>query len=202
MNGGGPASCAADEARYGGVAIVLHWSVAAAIVCAFPLGLYLAELPASPRKSALLVYHQWLGVTVFALACVRLAWRLTHRPPELPAFVPAWQRRLARAVHRALYALVLAVPLSGWAHGAAAGALPLELRWLPLPGLGAPDERLAAALKLVHQTLNFALLALIVAHVGAALKHHFVDRDRLLARMLPEGRYLLGSSGNGGRARR
>lgn len=202
MNGRGPASCAGDNARYGGVAIVLHWSVAAAIVCAFPLALYLAELPASPRKSALLVFHQWLGAAVFALACVRLAWRFTHRPPELPAFVPAWQRGVARAVHRALYGLVLAVPLSGWAHSAAAGVLPLELGWLAPPGLGAPDERLAAALKLVHQTFNFALLALIVAHVGAALKHHFVDRDRLLARMLPERCHFLGSSGSGGRARR
>lgn len=128
---------AGDAGRSGGVAIALHWSVAAAIACAFPLGLYVAELPASPRKSALLVYHQWLGVTVLTLACVRLAWRLTHRPPELPAFLPAWQRGAARAVHRALYALARAVPLSGWAYSTAAGVLPLELRWLP-PGSPRP----------------------------------------------------------------
>lgn len=202
MSARAPAPRAGDVGRYGGVAIALHWSVAALIACAFPLGLYIADLPASPRRSALLVYHQWLGATVFTLACVRLAWRLAHRPPELPAFVPAWQRRAARGVHRALYALALAVPLSGLAHSAAAGLLPLGVGWTPLPGLAAPDERLAVVLKLVHQLLNFALLALVVAHVGAALKHHFVDRDRLLARMLPEWRYFFGSSGSGGSARR
>jgi cytochrome b561 len=71
--------------RYGAVAIVLHWLVAAAILATFPLGLYMADLPLSPRKLTLVSYHKWIGVTVFGLMGLRLAWRLTHRPPPLPS---------------------------------------------------------------------------------------------------------------------
>lgn len=188
-------------ARYGGVAIALHWLVAMALVVTFPLGLYMAELSLSPRKAELAAYHKWIGVTVFALTCVRVGWRLGHRPPAPLATMPAWQRRAATAAHLAMYALLLAIPVSGWLYSSAAGVPTVYLgRWV-LPDAVGEDERLAGALKLAHQLLNFALLALVVVHVAAALKHHFVDRDGLLARMLPRGGYF-GSSGSGGSERR
>lgn len=186
-------------ARYHAVAIALHWLIAVALVATFPLGVYMADLPPSPRKSALADYHRWIGVTVFALMAVRVAWRATHRPPPLPA-LPAWQRRAAAATHWALYALLLAIPLSGWLYSSAAGVTTTYLDLWRLPDPVGADEALAAALKLAHQALNFALLALVVAHVAAAVKHHFVDGDGLLARMLPRGYF--GSSGSGGSERR
>jgi cytochrome b561 len=186
-------------ARYHAVAIALHWLVAVAVVATFPLGVFLADLPTSPRKSELADYHRWIGVTVFALMALRVAWRATHRPPPLPP-LPAWQRRAAAVTHWALYALLLAIPLSGWLYSSAAGATTTYLDLWRLPDAVGADEALAAALKLAHQTLNFGLLALAVAHVAAAVKHHFVDGDGLLARMLPGGYF--GSSGSGGSERR
>jgi cytochrome b561 len=193
---------ASDEAaRYGRVAIGLHWAVAAAIFCTFPLGLYMADLPLSPRKLQLVSYHKWIGITVLALACVRLAWRLTHRPPALPASVQVWQRRAAALAHGTLYGLIIAIPLTGWLYSSALGVPTLYFRLWQLPDVVGRDKALAEALKLAHQTLNFMLLAMVVVHVAAALKHQFVERDGLLLRMLPWRRYL-GSSGSAGSARR
>ena len=191
-------------AHYSGTAIALHWLIAAAVFATFPLGLYLADLSLSPRRLALVSYHQWIGVTVFALMIVRLAWRLTHRPPPPPPATPAWQRRAATLAHWVLYALLLAIPLSGWLHSSAGGMSIAYLDLWMLPDLVGEDATLADALKLAHKSLNFALLALVVVHVAAALKHHFVDRDGLLARMWPwpaRANYF-GSSGNGGTARK
>jgi cytochrome b561 len=175
----------AAAARYGGVAIGLHWLVAGAIFATFPLGLYMADLPLSPRKLQLVSYHKWIGVTVFALMCVRLVWRLTHRPPAPQPTMPAWQQRAAAGAHWGLYGLLLAVPLTGWLYSSAAGVPTVYLGLLRLPDLVGRDKALADVLKLAHQSLNFALLGLVVVHVAAALKHHLVDRDGLLARMLP-----------------
>jgi cytochrome b561 len=190
--------------RYSGVAIGLHWLVAGAIIATFPLGLYMADLPLSPRKLQLVSYHKWIGVTVFALMCVRLAWRLTHRPPSPLPTMPAWQRRAAFVVHWALYVLLLAIPVSGWTYSSAAGVPTVYLGLWQLPDLVAKDKALADLLRLAHVALNFILLALVVAHVAAALKHHFVDRDGLLARMRPWGEWCdyFGSSGRGGSERR
>lgn len=191
----------ATVVRYGAVAIALHWLVAAALLVTFPLGLYMADLPLSPRKLTLVSYHKWIGVTVLALMSLRLAWRLTHRPPPLPLAMPAWQRRAATLAHWMLYGLLLAIPLSGWLYSSAVGVPTVYLGLWQLPDLVGKDKALAEALKLAHKSLNFTLLALVVVHVAAAIKHHFVDRDGLLARMLPGGPYL-GSSGSGGSERR
>lgn len=187
-------------ARYGGVAIALHWLVAIAVVVTFPLGVYVADLPPAAGKAELAAYHRWIGVTVFALMAARLAWRLAHRPPPLPAALPRWQRRAAAIAHGGLYALLLAIPLSGWLYSSAAGVPTVYLDRWRLPDLVGESDALAAVLKLAHQSLNFALLALVVVHVAAAVKHHFVERDGLLARMLPGGYF--GSSGRGGSERR
>lgn len=186
-------------ARYSGVAIALHWVVAIAVVVTFPLGVYMADLPPSSRRSELADYHRWIGVTVFVLMVVRVTWRATHRPPPLPP-TPVWQRRAAVAAHLGLYALLLAIPLSGWLYSSAAGVPTVYLERWRLPDPVGESDALAAVLKLAHQTLNFALLALVVVHVAAAVKHHFVDRDGLLARMLPGGYF--GASGSGGSERR
>jgi cytochrome b561 len=189
----------ATVARYGAVAIALHWLVATALFVTFPLGLYMADLPLSPRKLTLVSYHKWIGVTVLALMSLRLAWRLTHRPPPLPA-MPAWQRRAAMLAHWMLYGLLLTIPLSGWLYSSAVGVPTVYLGLWQLPDLVGKDKALAEALKLAHKSLNFTLLALVVVHVAAAIKHHFVDRDGLLARMRPwsaRANYL-GSSGSGG----
>lgn len=171
--------------RYTRTAIALHWLIALLILAAFPLGVVMHDLPLSPLKLRLISYHKWLGVTVFVLAVVRLAWRATHTPPPLPETVPGWQRRAAHGLHHLLYALLFAIPLSGWLMSSAKGFQTVYLGVLPLPDLVGKDKALGELLEEVHKMLNFGLLWLVLAHVAAALKHQYLDRDGVLARMLP-----------------
>lgn len=170
--------------RYTPTAIALHWLLALAIVAAFGLGLYVDDLPISPQRIKLISWHKWAGVTILVLSALRLLWRLTHRPPpDLP--MPAWQQRAAHAAHHALYVLFFAVPLAGWAYSSAAGFPIVWFGVLPLPDLLPVDKALAQSIKPVHATLAWALAVVVVLHVAAALKHHFIDRDGLLDRMRP-----------------
>jgi len=170
--------------RYTSTAIALHWLLALAIVATFGLGLYVDDLPISPQRIKLISWHKWAGITILALSALRLLWRLTHRPPaDLP--MPAWQQRAAHAAHHALYVLFFAVPLAGWAYSSAAGFPIVWFGVLPLPDLLPVDKALAQSIKPVHATLAWALAVLVVLHVAAALKHHFIDRDGLLDRMRP-----------------
>ncbi len=171
--------------EYSRTAIALHWLIALLVFSLFPLGLYMSDLPFSPGRLKLYSYHKWLGVTVFMLAIVRLAWRLTHPAPPPPAGMPAWQRIAATATHHMLYALLILVPLSGWLMSSAKGFQTVYLGIIPLPDLLTKDKALGDALLVVHQALNFTLAALVATHLGAALKHYFVDRDEVLGRMIP-----------------
>jgi len=170
-------------ARYSTPAIVLHWLVALLIFAAFPLGVYMHELPLSPGKLKLYSYHKWIGITVLLLVAIRLSWRLTHTPPPLPESVAAWQRRASAAVHGLLYLLMIVIPLSGWMMSSAKGFPVVWFGVLPLPDLVGKDKALGELLAGVHQALNFSLLTLVILHVGAALQHHFIERQPFLQRM-------------------
>ncbi len=170
---------------YTRTAISLHWIIALLIFTVFPLGIYMHDLPLSPHKLQLYSYHKWLGVTVFLLMLIRLYWRLTHRPPALPQSMPRWERLAAEGVHYLLYALLFAIPVSGWLMSSAKGFQTVWFSVLPLPDLVGKDKALGDALKQLHELFNFTLFGLLGGHIGAALKHHFIERDGILARMLP-----------------
>jgi cytochrome b561 len=168
--------------RYTPIAVVLHWLMALAIIGAFGVGLYMADLPFSMTRLKLYNWHKWAGVTILALAALRLLWRLTHRPPaDLP--MPAWQARAAHATHNLLYITFFAVPLLGWAYSSAAGFPIVWFGVLPLPDFVPKDKALADTLKELHKLAAYGLAALVLAHVAGALKHRFIDRDGLMARM-------------------
>ncbi|MGH8851398.1 MAG: cytochrome b [Casimicrobiaceae bacterium] len=181
--------------RYGGVAIALHWLTALLIVCGFTLGLSMVGLPIGRQKLQWYAWHKWIGITVFLLSCARLAWRRTHAAPSPLAAMPAWQQRSSLLVHGALYALLLAIPLSGWIYSSSTGVQVVYLGVLPLPDLVPKDRALAIGLRALHLTLNFTLFTLVCVHTAAALKHHFVDRDTVLRRMLPPSRPAIQGKG-------
>jgi cytochrome b561 len=170
--------------RYHPVSIALHWLLALAIVGALGVGLYMTSLPMSPTRLKLYNWHKWAGVLILALSAARLLWRLVRRPPaELP--MAAWQQKASRAAHAALYLLFFAVPLAGWAYSSAAGFPVVLFGVLPLPDWVPANRELAESIKPLHKWLAYALATVVVVHVAGALKHHFIDRDGLLLRMLP-----------------
>lgn len=174
-------------ARYSRTAVLLHWVLGAALVVMLGVGLYMTDLPFSPQRLKLYNWHKWAGVSLLALSALRLVWRLTHRPPALPEAVtvrmPAWQHWAHHATHHGLYALFFAVPVLGWAYSSAAGFPIVWFGVLQLPDLVPASESLAETLKPLHKLSAYAMAALVVLHIGAALKHQWLDRDGLIGRM-------------------
>ena len=173
---------------YTGTAQTLHWLMAAGLFALLALGFYMHDLPLSPEKLQLYSWHKWAGVTAFLLLLTRLAWRLLHAPPALPRHMPTAAVRLARVGHAALYVLMAAIPLTGWLMSSAKRFQTVYFGILPPPDLVGKDKELGDLLALAHRGLNIGFIALLAGHVGAALKHHFIDKDDILARMLPRRR--------------
>jgi cytochrome b561 len=116
---------------------------------------------------------------------IRLAWRVSHRPPPPPASMPAWQHSAASIAHFFLYALTMAIPVSGWLMSSASGFQVMYLSVIPIPDLIAKNKDTAEQLKQLHESLNWLMVLVVALHLAAALKHHLVDRDDVLWRMLP-----------------
>jgi cytochrome b561 len=182
-------SAAASKARYSTVAIALHWLLGLSLFAMFAIGVYMSDLPISPTRLKLFNYHKWAGITFLILSVLRLLWRFTHRPPALPLAIaqamPGWQTKVYHATHYALYILFFAVPLVGWAYSSAAGFPVVLFGVLPLPDFVSVDKAFAEQIKELHGAAAFALMGLVFLHIVAALKHHFIDKDGLLNRMLP-----------------
>lgn len=180
--------------RYGGVAIVLHWLIAAAIAVQLMLAWRMTGAR-TPETFAVFQLHKSVGVTILALSLMRLAWRLLNPPPPLPAAMAGWERRLARLTHAGFYVVMIGMPLSGWLM---VSTSPLRLPtllygWAPWPdlpgfaGLARPAReawRVAGAYS--HASLAILFGLLFVLHVAAALKHQLARSDvPVLARMAP-----------------
>ena len=173
-----------DADSWGVPAKLFHWGMAGLILAQIALGLLAANWRLSPAKIELFFWHKSTGMLILLLLALRLAWRTVNRAPALPA-MPAWERAAAHLSHGLLYVLMVALPVTGWIVNSASN-IPFRVFWtISLPAVVGPDQAVADAFALVHRWL-FALLALVlVAHIGAALRHHFVLRDNVLARMLP-----------------
>jgi len=172
--------------RYTSIAIGLHWLMAILIISLFAVGLYMHELPLSPWKLQIYSWHKWAGVTAFLLVVIRLVWRFTHRPPPLPMSMSRTAEVAAHIGHWLLYLLMIAIPLTGWLMSSAKGFQTVYFGIIPIPDLLAKNKELGNVLREVHETLNFVLIALVIGHAGAAFKHHFIDKDDVLTRMLPK----------------
>jgi cytochrome b561 len=162
-----------------------HWLIAALVVAQVALGIAAISWRLSPTKLNLFVWHKSTGMLILALVALRLIWRLSHAVPALPADTPRWERAAARTSHFLLYVLLIAVPLSGWVIASASG-IPFSIFWrIPLPEIVGVDKPTADMAARIHLWLVVAFAALLVVHVAAALRHHFVKRNDVLSRMLP-----------------
>lgn len=175
---------------YNNVSVALHWLIAALLLAQIYVGWTFGDMERGPDRALWFDWHKALGFTILALSILRLVWRLMNPPPPFPAAMPAWERTLARINHTLFYVVLLGLPLTGWAYvstgsGAAeTGAMSSFgiTNWPIIPGLprGAHD-----GFEEAHEILVTITYALIVLHVGAALKHQFIDKRRGLNRMPP-----------------
>lgn len=171
--------------RYTLTAISLHWLIALLIFAGFGVGWVMTDIPGlTPTKLRYYSYHKWIGVTIFLLVCVRVIWRLTHRPPPLPA-MPRWQQIAANSTHAALYVLMIVIPIAGYLYSYAAGVPVVYFGLIELPALITPNPTHKDIFKYTHIGLNYTMAVLVIGHMVAALGHQFVQRDGLLTRMLP-----------------
>ena len=174
----------ASTQRYAGLMIVLHWLIALGIIGMLALGLYMVGLPKGlPIKSTLLNLHKSLGMTVFLLVLLRIMVRAVVGRPPLPPMRP-WQRAAARTTQGLLYVAMVVMPLSGYL-GSSFNTYGTRFWGILLPKWGWDDKALRSLFFGIHEAAAYVLIALIVLHVAGAIKHQLIDRDNLLARMLP-----------------
>ncbi len=184
--------------RYTRVAITLHWLIALCILAQIAMGLSMVHLPMSQlRRFQLIQLHKSVGITILGMVLLRLLWRLAHPPPPLPASMPRWEQRAADGTHRTLYAFMLLMPLTGWA---VVSASPLNIptvlygivRWPHLPVLSTLTNKkpVEVVLQFIHNSGGILLIAILLLHVGAALRHGLVLRDGVFSRMLPRAFFV------------
>lgn len=166
---------------YGIVSITFHWLIALLIISMLALGLYMVDLPIGLTKMKLYRWHKEWGILILGIVLLRLFWRAINVRPRLN--IEAWEKLIARLTHHMLYILMVMMPLTGWCMSSAAGLSVSFFGIMVMPDIISPDATLRPIFAKLHQSLAYLLIALIILHVLAALKHHFINRDDVLRRM-------------------
>ena len=176
------------DKQYGIIAKGFHWLVAGLVIGLLCLGFYMMSLERSPTTSYLFFLHKSFGVTVLMLMVLRLGWRFANiQPAALPRHKP-WEKRLARAIVWFFYAALILMPLSGWLMSSAHGYPVSVFKLFTLPDLVPEDHDLSEFLEGVHGTLAWIVIGVLIFHVAGVLKHHIMDKDSTLRRMIPFGK--------------
>jgi cytochrome b561 len=168
--------------HFGLISILLHWIMAILLIGLLVLGIYMVNLPISLQKLKMYGWHKEYGLLALALVIVRILWRWINITPELS--LPLLEKIAARSVHYTFYVLMFALPVSGWIITSAAGLPASFFGLFVLPTLVAPNEETRILFQEIHRWVGYGLIAIIVLHVSAALKHHFINKDDILRRML------------------
>jgi cytochrome b561 len=176
-----------DREHWGSLAKAFHWTIVVLLLVQGTIGLVMVQLPKRPSVIPVFDFHKSLGLSILALAVLRLAWRAFDARPDFPATMPPRQALAARTGHALLYLLLFAVPLTGWWFDSVAALRPLH--WFGLvevPHLTGPDPDLKHLAAETHEILFWMLIAVAAGHAAIALLHQFVTRDGVLARMWPD----------------
>lgn len=174
--------------RYSRIAIGFHWLIALMIIGLIVFGILMTN-PDTPNRFALYQLHKSFGICVLILSVLRLLWRLGHKPPALPEGMKGWEITAAKLTHIGFYVIMIGMPLLGWAMVSSTElVIPTKIfntiLWPDMPGLPR-DNAVSDIFKNLHHWIGKATIVLIALHVGAALKHHFIKKDNVLARMIP-----------------
>ncbi len=171
--------------RWGVIAQLFHWLIAVLVLGMIVLGLWAVNAPLGPLKLELFAIHKLTGLSIFVLMLLRLGWRLMNPTPILPPTLPGWERAAARIDQWLLYVLLLLMPISGYVVTSAANFPITVFGWFQVPLIVPHDKGLEDLGETVHVLSFYVLAVLLVVHIGAALRHHFILKDDILKRMLP-----------------
>lgn len=170
---------------FGAVSKALHWVMALLVIGILGVGLWMTGLPLGPDKFRIYALHKSFGFCVLMLVIVRMAWHLYSKKPGFVEGMKPWERLAAQAAHVFLYLAMLGMPLSGWLMSSAKGYTVTVFFTFDLPHLIGESEKLGQFFSTAHWVLAYALIAAVAVHIGAALKHHFINKDETLRRILP-----------------
>jgi len=163
---------------------ILHWVTAVLVLIMMPIGIAMANADFGRAQDTLYHLHRSIGAVLLPIVLIRLLYRLRHPAPPLPANIPVMQQLAAHVTHWMLYALLIVQPILGWIATSAYRA-PILVFWLfELPPIWPVDQPFSERMFVVHRLLGIAIVLLLCAHIGAALLHHFVRKDRVLMRMV------------------
>jgi cytochrome b561 len=164
--------------RYGVVSRLLHWVMAVLILAMIGLGASMTDLDqGDPLRPQLFSLHKAVGITLLALALLRLFWIIASCPPALPAALKRWEIMLSKTTKGLLYVLMLATPIAGYLMSSAAGEPVSYFGLFEIPGLIGKNHDLQEALGEVHGFFAFSILTLSGLHVAGAIKHRMIDKD-------------------------
>jgi len=170
---------------YGGIARTFHWLIAALLLLQIPLAFFMVDQPLGPDKLGNYATHKSIGLLIFSVTALRLAWRLTHTAPMLPAGMPGWQKFAARSAQVLLYALMFLMPFTGLLRSQAANFPVSFFGLFTVPTIVGVNEEFSKGMAAAHEMQGTILLILIIAHALGALHHHFIRKDGVLRTMLP-----------------
>jgi len=171
------------KTQFGWISIGFHWIMALLIVVMLTVGIYMTRIPFSLSKLKLYGIHKEIGMLILFLVVLRLSWRLANITPTLEN-LPSWEEWSAKAMHYLLYCFMFLMPITGWLVTSSAG-LPVSFFGLfTIPIIISPNPDVQTVVTDIHQWLAYSLIAMIGLHSAAALKHHFIDKDSILRRML------------------
>lgn len=172
-----------SQTNYGIVSILFHWIMAIIIIGIIIVGLTMTRIKESPLQDTLFRFHKEFGILILILVIPRILWRFYNIIPTTYSW-PHWERFAAHTIHKFFYIIMFASPITGWLMNSAA-AFPVSFFGLfYLPSLISENKPLASYLDKIHIYLAYTLIALIIIHIAAALKHYFIDKDDILQRML------------------
>jgi len=171
--------------RYGALSMLLHWVMATMVIGLLALGLYMTSLPDGAPKWEWYGLHKSIGMLVFVLAIARFWWIHSHTRPGLPENLQPWEKMAARMTHGLFYLAMLMLPVSGYVDSSAGGYHLAFFDLFDIPKVIGKDKDLEELALLIHSSLAYGLIGLLVLHLGAVAKHHLILKDDILRRMLP-----------------
>ncbi len=163
---------------------LFHWVIAFIVITMLSVSFFLESVPEQYQSLAYAI-HKSLGLTVLFLTVLRFFLIMYRGKPVLPPTVSMWDKVVSRIVQYSFYLFLIVMPICGWIMSVAANRVPVYLGLIPMPLPIEANKALAKLMNQAHETIAWVLIVLVVLHVAGALKHHFIDKDNVLKRMLP-----------------